>query len=153
VRARVDHGERGGCRGACDREGGAGSVVDAVGEVMDLVRRDPLGQVDHHEVGDRAGQGAPEHPVANREAADPVTDLVDDPGVVGAEPGREGQAEPGGGVRVGGDDPIHRVQTGRGDPYPQLSRACVRSGNLTDVQDFGAAEGIEPDRPAHARRR
>jgi hypothetical protein len=46
------------------------------------------GRVDHHEIGDRAGQGAAEHLVASREAGRPVTDLVGYSRVVGPEPGR-----------------------------------------------------------------
>jgi len=107
---------------------------------MGLVRRDVPGRVDHHEVGDRAGQGAAEHPVARREAGHPLTDLVDDSRVVGPEPGRQAQAEPDGGVRIGRHEPIHRVQSGRGDPHTELSRSGLRSGNLADVQDVGAAE-------------
>jgi hypothetical protein len=119
---------------------------------MGLVRRDAPDRLDHHEVGDRAGQGAPEHPVAGREAGHPVTDLIDDSRVVGPEPGRQAQAEPDGGVRIRGHEPVHRVQPGRGDSNTNLSRSGLRSWNLEDVQDFGAAEGIEPDRSAPARR-
>jgi hypothetical protein len=114
----------------------------------DLARRGPFGRVDHDEVGDRPRQRAPEHPVAHREAAHPVADLVDDARVVGPEAGGEAQAEPGGGLRVGGDDPVHRVQAGRGDPDPQLARARLRRGNRAEVQDVGAAERVEPNRPA-----
>jgi transcriptional regulator SbtR-like protein len=53
-----------------------GPVIDAAGGVMGLARRDVPGRVDHHEVGDRARQGAAEHPVAGREPGRPVTDLV-----------------------------------------------------------------------------
>ena len=103
-------------------------------------RRDGPGRVDHDVVGDRAGQGAAEHPVAGREPGHAVTDLVHDPGVVGSEPGRQAQAEPGGGLRVGGHEPVHRVQPGRGDPHADLPRAGLRRGYLAEVQDLGAAE-------------
>ncbi|MEU5274011.1 hypothetical protein AB0G77_37145 [Streptomyces hygroscopicus] len=80
----------------------------------------------------------------------PITWVV---GCVSPGQAREAQAEPGGGVRVCGHDPVHRVETGSGDPHTDLSRPGLRSGNLANVQDFGAAEGIEPDRPASADRR
>ena len=119
---------------------------------MGFVRRDVPGRLDHHEVGDRAGQGAAEHPVARCEAGHSVTDLVDDPRVVGPEPGRQAQAEPACGAGICRHEPIHRVQPSRGDPNTDLPRSGLRSGNLNDAQDFGAAEGIEPDGPAPARR-
>ena len=110
----LDHGERGGGRAARDGKGGGGAVVDAVGGVVRVAaRRDGPCRVYHHEVGDRAGEGAAEHPVAGREPGHAVTDLVHDPGVVGPEPGRQAQAEPSGGVRVGGHEPVHRVQQPR----------------------------------------
>jgi len=71
VRPGFDHGQGGGCRASGDREGGGGAVVDAVGGVMGLVRRDAPIQVDHHEVGDRAGQSAAEHPHPRCEAGHP----------------------------------------------------------------------------------
>ena len=70
ARAGAGNGEGGGRCAARDREGGGGAVVDAVGGLMRLVRRDAPGCVYHHEVGDRAGQGAAEYPVPG---ANPVT--------------------------------------------------------------------------------
>jgi hypothetical protein len=55
-------------------------------------RRDGPGHVYCHIAGDRAGQGAAEDPVAGCEPGHPVTDLADDPGIVGSEPARQGQA-------------------------------------------------------------
>ena len=103
-------------------------------------RRDGPCRVYDYVVGDRAGQGAAEHPVAGREPGHAVTSLVHDPGIVGSEPGRQSQAEPGGGLCVGGHEPVHRVQSGRGDPHADLPRAGLRCGYLAEVQDLGAAE-------------
>lgn len=103
-------------------------------------RRDGPCHVYDYVIGDRAGQGAAEHPVAGRELGHAVTDLVHDPGIVGSEPGRQGQAEPAGGVRVRGHEPLHRVQSGCGDPHADLPRAGLRRGYLAEVQDLGAAE-------------
>src|ERR1700760_4605945 len=120
---------------------------------MGLVRRDVPGWVDHHEVGDRAGQGAAEYPVARCESGPPVTALVDYSRIVGPESGRQAQAEPRGGVRIGGHEPVHWVEPGRGDPDTDLSRSGLRSGNRAEVQDFGRSERVELDGPAPARRR
>jgi hypothetical protein len=103
-------------------------------------RRDGPCHLYDYVVGDRAGQGAAEDPVAGREPGRAVTGLVDDPGIVGSEPARQAQAEPGGGVCVGGHEPVHRVQPGRGDPHADLPRAGLRCGYLAKFQDLGAAE-------------
>ncbi len=154
ARAGVDDGEGGGGRAARDGKGGGGAVVDAVGGVVRVAaRRDGPGRVDHDVVGDRAGQGAAEHPVADREPGHAVTDLVHDAGVVGPEPARQAQAESGGGVGVGGHEPVHRVQAGRGDPHADLPRAGLRRGHLAEGQDLRAAERLELDRSARGRRR
>ena len=68
--AGIENGEGGGGRAPRDREGGGGAVVDAIGSVVGLARRDAPGCVHHHEVGDRARHGAAEHPVPG---ANPVT--------------------------------------------------------------------------------
>ena len=103
-------------------------------------RRDGPGHVYDYVAGGRAGQGAAEHPVAGRELGHAATGLVDDPGIVGSEPGGQAQAEPGGGLCAGGHEPVHRVQSGRGDPDADLPRAGLRRGYLAEVQDLGAAE-------------
>ena len=69
---------------------GGGAVVDAVGGMVSAAaRRDGSCHVYYYVVGDRAGQGAAEHPVAGREPGHAVTGLVHDPGIVGSEPGRQ----------------------------------------------------------------
>src|SRR5260221_138924 len=84
---------------ATRRAGGA--VVDAVGGMVRVAaRRDGPGRVYQDVVGDRAGQGAAEHPVAGREPGHAVTGLVHDPGIVGSESGRQAQAESAGGAGV-----------------------------------------------------
>jgi hypothetical protein len=137
-----------------DSKDGGGAVVNAVGGMVRVAaRRDGPGHVYDYVVGDRAGQGAAEHPVAGRELGHAVTGLVDDPGIVGSEPGRQAQAESGGGLCVGGHEPVHRVQSSGGDSHADLPRAGLRSGYLAEVQGLGAAERLEPDRSARGRRR
>jgi hypothetical protein len=92
-------------------------------------RRDGPCHVYHHVVGDRAGQGAAEYPVAGRELGHAVAGLVHDPGIVGSEPGRQAQAESGGGLCVGGHEPVHRVQSGRGDSHADLSPPAANNGS------------------------
>ena len=110
------------------------------GMVRVAAHRDSPCHVYYYVVGDRAGEGTAEHPVAGRELGHAVTDLVHDPGIVGSEPGRQAQAESSGGLCVGGHEPVHRVQSSRGDSYAELPRASLRCGYLADVQDLGAAE-------------
>ena len=122
-------------------KGGGCAVVDAVGGMVRVAaRRDGPRHVNYYVVGDRAGEGAAEHPVADRELGHAATELVHDPGIVGSEPGRQAQAESSGGLCVGGHEPVHRVQSSRGDPHADLPRAGLRRGHLPEVQDLGAAE-------------
>ena len=110
------------------------------GMVRVAARRDGPCHVYYYVVGDRAGEGAAEYSVAGRELGHAVTDLVHDPGIVGSEPGGQAQAESGGGLCVGGHEPVHRVQSSRGDSHADLPRAGLRCGYLAEVQDLGAAE-------------
>ena len=129
ARAGFDNGEGGGGCAACYGKGGGCAVVDAVGGMVRVAaHRDGPCHVYNHVVGDRAGEGAAEHPVAGRELGHAVTNLVHDPGIVGSEPGRQAQAESGGGLCVGGHEPVHRVQSGRGDSHADLPEPACGAG-------------------------
>ncbi|SHX10574.1 Uncharacterised protein [Mycobacteroides abscessus subsp. abscessus] len=72
-------------------------------------RRDGSRGVDNDIIGYRTRENSAENPVADREVGHSVTDLVDYAGVVGAEPARQAQPEPGGGVRIRRHEPVHWV--------------------------------------------
>ena len=89
----------------------------------------------------RAGEGAAEHPVADRELGHAVADLVHDARIVVPEPARQAQPESSGGVSVGGHEPVHRVQPGRGHPHPDLLRAHRRRRTRTEQHSATTCAG------------
>ena len=154
LRARVDHGERGRGGVSGDGERGCGAIVDVVGRVVCFAARGyRSGPVDDDVIGDRPRERAAEYAVTDGEFGHAVADLIHDSGVVGSEAARQAQAETGGGVGIGGHEPIHRVQAGSGHPHPDPTGACLWRGHGDERQVLGPTERLELHRPTRGRRR
>ena len=100
VRAGFDNGERGGGCAPPYSKGGGCAVVDAGGSMVRVAA--PRWSLPRLLLRSRRprGERAAEHSVAGHELGHAVTDLVHDPGIVGAEPARQAQAESSGGLCV-----------------------------------------------------
>ena len=114
-------------------------------------RRGRRGRPHHQEVGHGFAHGASKDAITNGKAVGAGADLVDHPGEVVSEAGR--QTDPELGRHVPAEEhnaPVHRVQAGGRNPDSDLSWFGVGLGDLPQFQDLGTSEGLIDDGTAHA---